>query len=709
MDWTGGARRRFAPKKNNSTLQKQKAYFAKARAALNGPSQRNASGSPTRRHSASVPRSPQRRSLSRSNNEAGQQYGHGVADTRCRTHHSVKGRYRSPSDLSIPSRDRPSTASSSKAQRATRQQESRHPVLASKDGMDQEERLLLANRRRLLAQNDWIGLAPARPVHMKFSSSHDKDRVGKRRGIEKSRSKKVKPAGQRLLSPLFEERLQLQDRMMHGALLADNFQIRVGTDALATQTQQSRRSHNSGRTSMRQPSTEFEVLSEESMLLGPDEDNFDPFQVSYTNLAPQEPHIPHIQQLCEVANMSRSQYKPEGDEQLEPRTTSFSPIERHEGEHKNSDLEVSEQSGNDVSPIDEHLQHPKMRVMLQMSQSIAASDEPDNNSAFDQEGKTNDYDRRQDVLTAAREDEDEIWRNFMNVAQRIPSNPSVMALKSSSLHMTTSESSHRPVLDRRDKLVEGTSQLISTPKGAGTQGPVFLDRDQTAEPLTGSGSELSEMLPSPSKSLQQITKLATCTVPTKAVPQQKRDNNETWREFICGSQDESESSSQLGLNLSNDKSPADKATTLVPASASYIVSDLGTSDQTTFGGDTLIVEESLHSTNTQKRQTTSQHKIQPPKDLDSAAAQMSTSSQDCDDDSIEDDETTDKLRYRSQNIHTLRTATLNPNRFLPPQKRQRPPPKRSSNFLSSRKVRNQAARPQHSVYDLVDSDGNSIV
>jgi hypothetical protein len=34
MDWTGGTRRRFAgSKSNNTALKKQKAYFAKARAA----------------------------------------------------------------------------------------------------------------------------------------------------------------------------------------------------------------------------------------------------------------------------------------------------------------------------------------------------------------------------------------------------------------------------------------------------------------------------------------------------------------------------------------------------------------------------------------------------------------------------------------------------------------------------------------------------
>jgi len=36
MDWTGGTRRRFTGAKNNNTaLKKQKAYFAKARAASN--------------------------------------------------------------------------------------------------------------------------------------------------------------------------------------------------------------------------------------------------------------------------------------------------------------------------------------------------------------------------------------------------------------------------------------------------------------------------------------------------------------------------------------------------------------------------------------------------------------------------------------------------------------------------------------------------
>lgn len=711
MDWTGGTRRRFAPKKNNATLQRQKAYFAKARAALNAPSQRIASRSPTRRYSASVPRSSQHRTASRGNNKYSKgsntdsrlsvrdsnlvhKSGQGIHETPYRTLHSANDRSRSPSMLSVQSQE----------------QVWSHPALAPKDGMNEEERLLLANRRRLLAQNDWLGLAPARPVPTKGSSSHDKGRIGKRRKIENSRSNNGQPAGRRLLTPLFEERLQPQIPVMSGALPVEDFHVRIGTDAFATQTQPSRRSLNSGRTSMRQPSTDFDVLSEESMLLGPDDDNFDPLRTLHDSLVPQSAQSPHVQQLCEVANMSRSQYRPEGHERSEANTISPSQPEVRQGGHTRSDFDVNEQSAREFMLPDERLQQPNMEVVRPRRQSPATSYDQNNNSASDEDDTAKDSGCNQGIPPVVDEDDgdDQIWRKFMNVAQRTPSNPSMTALKSSSFHMTASESSHRPVFDHLDKPDQGTDTMVSTPYGAGTQGLVSLNYDQAAEPLTGSGSIPSDKLPSPSASLKQIINLATRATPPTAKTQEQRDENEIWREFICGSQDDSEASSQIGLDFSKEKLPADEAITLIPESVSYIVSDLGTSNRTTIGADTLMVEDSLPSANSQKCTTTSQRELGPVEDFASAIAQNSASNEDYDDDSIEDDATTSRRKDRSLNIHAPRTTKLNPKRFLPPQTRHRPPPKRSMSFMPPRGLPKKAPRLERSVYDLVDSDGNSV-
>jgi hypothetical protein len=42
-----------------------------------------------------------------------------------------------------------------------------------------------ANRKRLLQQSDWVGLAPSRPIQMQFWSCQDKERIGKRRRIDR--------------------------------------------------------------------------------------------------------------------------------------------------------------------------------------------------------------------------------------------------------------------------------------------------------------------------------------------------------------------------------------------------------------------------------------------------------------------------------------------------------------------------------------------
>jgi hypothetical protein len=46
---------------------------------------------------------------------------------------------------------------------------------------DPEDELLEVNKRRLLQKPDWVGLAPSRPVNMRFSSSKEKASIGKRR------------------------------------------------------------------------------------------------------------------------------------------------------------------------------------------------------------------------------------------------------------------------------------------------------------------------------------------------------------------------------------------------------------------------------------------------------------------------------------------------------------------------------------------------
>ena len=134
-----------------------------------------------------------------------------------------------------------------------------------KYGMDEEERLLLAKRRNLLARTDWLGLNMQRPINISFRSSGDKDRIGKRRKVRSSTSRKGRPAAPRMVTPLFQQPFSPDVGAMGMPLEPEDIRIKIGTDALASQTQPSRRSHTPGRTSVRHPSTEFGPLSEETV------------------------------------------------------------------------------------------------------------------------------------------------------------------------------------------------------------------------------------------------------------------------------------------------------------------------------------------------------------------------------------------------------------------------------------------------------------
>ncbi|KAK3722510.1 hypothetical protein LTR37_002502 [Vermiconidia calcicola] len=286
MDWTGGTRRRFAAGKNNSTLQKQKKHFAKARAVLQT--------TPSSLHGFRP--SFLRRTPSSTNRESGQQLPHvssglGQRERQPRgDHHGsdlnerryMPTRHPGPREslpsshpVQLNSSNHSSRVSSATSHGRGRRIKGTSPRHDKKHPMSEEAKLLLTNRRRLLARRDWLGLAPTRPVQMNFPGSHDKERIGKRRKIEKSGLRTSKPAGRRLVTPLFEQRLAPEDYMMSGGIQLSEIQIKIRTDALASQTQRTHRSQTPGQASARQPSTEFGPLSEEPMLLGADGDSFE--------------------------------------------------------------------------------------------------------------------------------------------------------------------------------------------------------------------------------------------------------------------------------------------------------------------------------------------------------------------------------------------------------------------------------------------------
>ena len=53
--------------------------------------------------------------------------------------------------------------------------------------MDTELHLLETNRKRLLTQQDWVGIDPSKPVSLRFRSSREKSKIGKRRRTTRGR------------------------------------------------------------------------------------------------------------------------------------------------------------------------------------------------------------------------------------------------------------------------------------------------------------------------------------------------------------------------------------------------------------------------------------------------------------------------------------------------------------------------------------------
>jgi hypothetical protein len=107
------------------------------------------------------------------------------------------------------------------------------------DGIDAETELLEANRRRLLAQDDWIGVAPSQPLHLNFPSGNEKFQIGKRRRVKGKHGATARHREQAdndsatLLQPAHDRHNRA---FVSGALGTHtrDIRIRIGTDALTT-------------------------------------------------------------------------------------------------------------------------------------------------------------------------------------------------------------------------------------------------------------------------------------------------------------------------------------------------------------------------------------------------------------------------------------------------------------------------------------------
>ncbi|KAK8154523.1 hypothetical protein BKA80DRAFT_33185 [Phyllosticta citrichinensis] len=96
---------------------------------------------------------------------------------------------------------------------------------------------LKAEKARLLKSRDWVGLASSRPLHLAFASGREKEGIGKRHKVK--RQKRFGHEGKRLYATTLKRAQERKDDgpYMSGAILDDDdIRIRIGTDALATQS-----------------------------------------------------------------------------------------------------------------------------------------------------------------------------------------------------------------------------------------------------------------------------------------------------------------------------------------------------------------------------------------------------------------------------------------------------------------------------------------
>lgn len=569
MDWTGGARNRFASTKSKTVTQKQKAHFAKARAALQATPRSKASFQPLYLPGgyAGI------QSMLEPNNEHQVSHQHLSHATKA-LRHDGEGRHVTTSADNRRRSTRPSEASSSR--HADRP---RH-MLRPKKILD-EEALLLATRKRLLAQSDWLHLDASRPLQMQFPSHKDKDRIGKRRKISKAASQRPQPAQKRELSPLFRHHLMHPPYLGNDVLPQDNqIHIRIGTEALATQTQRSQSPST-------RESKQFSPISEESMLLDADEEipllpvgpsrESNAAAASVTAFAGSQMTRPfaltHPQQPCQ------SHYEPKPSESQQTSHSDDPPSPS--AVLSSMDLYTSHDSSIGSQQPCSEKENPPPQHGVETSPRQHTLGDPDNAAYIEH-------------------DDEATWRMLMRIKPLAPSGESIAALRSSSQHQTTSESSHRPLPNFNAEHQHGRDiPSVSTPRGAGTQGELLISGHDLAS------SE--ERLPSSSESLKQIFALANQqpSLPTTNEPlgpRESPDHDTLWRQFIIGNDDDdghSEDTEELPSKLiATNNARVRGVTSPVQTATGHASSNAATAGETLFvTGNTSPVAHLLNKQN----------------------------------------------------------------------------------------------------------------
>lgn len=506
--------------------------------------------------------------------------------------------------------------------------------------MTDEDRLLLANRERLLARSDWLGLAASRPAHMTFPISSDRGKVGKRRKMHRStKSHKAKAARPRSITPLHEHRLPPFEPMMSGAVMEEAIQVKIGTDALVSQSQYSHPAQPSANTSMRQPSTEFGPLSEESMLLGVDDDGFE--------IDANGEYLGAIGKAGTLVDGSDYQRPPSNSQWTDDFTVPTRLI-----------ASTFATTTRGVSPHDQN-EYPQYQTVpaVQLRHDQIAEETADDRRGWDQTGADPEDQRNVSDEMDAEEDERR-WRRAMRIPERIsPSDSSLVGLRSSSQHVTQSTASAWPTqVDRgahkeyveREFGDEPTNDLY----------PVTFGH-QSARPTDNEAFKMNtttaHSMPSHPASKQALT--------TEMKPDgQDQDDEALWRNFILGKREsDSVSASSEPENNVLTTEQDEAAGHAFRSTSSKAGTDPARSDKVTVGDSAFVTER---RSDDEEPHDTRQAENKAIQGYATTSMVGHATTANFEDDEIDELYPDDSVSRAAGNVHgATTTSILNPRRF----------------------------------------------
>jgi len=166
-------------------------------------------------------------------------------------------------------------------------------------------------------------------------------------------------------------------------------------------------------------------------------------------------------------------------------------------------------------------------------------------------------------------DSDHVWVQLMQIHPQTSSHLSTAALRSSSQHITVSESSRRPSPAKVIERQHGDVLIPSTPNGTGCHAAHSLGPSESSH--------------QPPASLIPILRLAKLPPKPKRQAPEDVDDNALWRQFIIGSDDEGSEASGIIKSSQSTKNVVGPVSSL-----SLSVSGLGTSDHATLGDTSFM-------------------------------------------------------------------------------------------------------------------------